>query len=285
MTVVDSTASCDRVALVTGAGRGIGRAHALTLAGWGFAVVVNDLGTALDGSGVDHGPAQLVVDEIVRHGGAAVVDHTDVASITGGQRAVANVIAAYGRIDVVINNAGFAHGGGTMEQPLPSELDALLAVHFLAAVGTMSAAIADMRLRHWGRIINTVSEVALDDRMAGSLGYGAAKAALWSATLTTARQCVSTGITVNAISPGARTRMNAGLLDAGAFGDSEGVNLDPQHVADVVAYLVSDEASDITGRVIHAAGGAIREYSTARTSRSELVDRLQFAVRNATALS
>ena len=268
-----------RVALVTGAGRGIGRAHALTLAARGHAVVVNDIGATLDGSGRDTAPAQSVVDEIVAAGGTAIADTTDIASVEGGRAAVAAAIDGFGRIDIVVNNAGFAHGGGEVESPDPDQLMALLAVHYLAAVGTMSAAFVDMKRRMWGRIINTVSEVALDTRMPGSLGYGAAKAAVWSATITAARTGAPLGITVNAISPGARTRMNEDLLAAGALGDRPVLDLSPQHVADVVAYLASDAAGDISGRIIHAAGGAIREYSTTRSSQTEIVERLSAVVR------
>ena len=266
-----------RVALVTGAGRGIGRAHALTLAARGCAVVVNDIGAALDGTGRDDGPSRQVADEIEAAGGRAISDHTDVGSVAGGCAAVAAAIDAFGRIDIVVNNAGFAHGGGDLAAPDEAQLEALLGVHFLAAVGTMSAAFADMRGRSWGRIVNTVSEVALDTRMRGSLGYGAAKAAVWSATISAARDAAPYGITVNAISPGARTRMNSDLLDAGALGVPPS-DLDPLHVAAVVAYLASDDACDITGRIIHTAGGAIREYSTTRSSRTELVARLEAVV-------
>ena len=262
----------ERVALVTGGGRGIGRAHALALSTAGIAVMVNDIGTALNGSGRDDSFADEVVAAIIERGGRARADRSDIASIEGGVAAVDATIAAFGRIDIVINNAGFAAGGGDVESPIEAEIDALLAVHFKAALGTMSAAIADMKTRGWGRIVNTVSEVALDTRLTGSLGYGAAKAALWSATITAARAVADYGITVNAISPGARTRMNAELLDAGAFGVP--LDLAPEHVAAVVAYLVSDDAADITGRIVHAAGGAVREYSTARSSRTELVERL-----------
>ena len=262
---------------MTGAGRGLGRAHALALAGAGASVVVNDIGAALDGSGRDDAPAAGVVVEIESLGGRAVADSTDVASVEGGAQAAANTIAAFGRIDILVNNAGFAHGGGEVDAPIDSELDALLAVHFKAAVGTMAAAFADMLARRWGRIINTVSEVALDARVAGALGYGAAKAALWSATLTAARAGAEHGITVNAISPGARTRMNQDLLSGGFRGQSTDVDLSPEHVARVVAYLASDEAGDINGRVIHVAGGALREYTTTRTSRSDLVARLRAA--------
>jgi len=267
-----------RVALVTGAGRGLGRAHALALAAHGCAVVVNDLGTDVQGGGHDDSPAKAVVAEIEAMGGRAVADATDVASIAGGRAAVAAAIEAFGRIDILVNNAGFALGGGEVESPVDDELDALLAVHYKAALGTMSAAFPDMRTRGWGRVINTVSEVAVDARFAGSLGYGAAKAAVWSATLSAAVAGAPYGITVNAISPGARTRMNADLLDAG-FRDGNGpADLSPEHVARVVAYLASDAAGDITGRIIHAAGGAVREYTTTRTSRSPLVERLAAAL-------
>ena len=259
-----------KVAIVTGAGRGLGRAHALALAAHGAAVVVNDL---------DAGPAAEVAGEVRARGGQAIADHTDVASIRGGQQVVQTAIDCFGRIDVLVNNAGFAHGGGTVEVPDDDGLDALLAVHFKAAVGAMAAAFADMRTRGWGRIVNTVSEASLDPRFVASLGYGAAKAALWSATLVAAAQWETHGITVNAISPGARTRLNADVLDAGfRDGASAHVDLDPSHVAAVVAYLASEDAGDITGRIIHTAGGHVREYATTRTSQSELVRRLQAAL-------
>ena len=204
-----------RVALVTGAGRGLGRAHALALAARGMWVVVNDLGTDLDGQGADDGPARSVVAEIEEAGGVAIADTTDVASLAGGAAAVGAALDAFGRVDVVVNNAGFAGGGGTVDEPVGAELDALFAVHFTATVGTMSAALPMMRAQGYGRIVNTVSEVALDPRFDGGLGYSAAKAAVWSATLHAARHSADTGITVNAISPGARTRMSAPALDAG----------------------------------------------------------------------
>jgi NAD(P)-dependent dehydrogenase (short-subunit alcohol dehydrogenase family) len=140
----------------------------------------------------------------------------------------------------------------------------------------MSAAVPFMRARGFGRIVNTVSEVALDARTASGFTYGAAKAALWSATLGVANQVVDDGITVNAVSPGARTRMNADLLDHGFRGGaSNTLDLNPDHVARVVTYLCLPEAGDITGRVIHAAGGSVREYSTTRSSRTELAQRIQ----------
>jgi len=236
-------------ALVTGAGRGLGRAHALALAARGVAIVVNDL---------DPAPAAAVVAEIEAAGGRAVADTTDIASREGGRAAVAASIAAFGRIDVLVNNAGFAEG----------DLEALLDVHLRGPLGAMDAAIDDMRPRRWGRIVNTVSEVALDDRFAGPVAYGAAKAALWSATLATAAAVRHEGITVNALSPGARTRLSEPVLTASTL------DLAPEHVARVVAYLCSDEADDITGRVVHAAAGQIREYTTTRSASTPLAERL-----------
>lgn len=264
-----------RVALVTGAGRGIGRAHALALAAAGAAVLVNDRGVGLDGTGADSGPAAEVAAEIESRGGRARPDTTDVASLAGGAAAVQATVEAFGRIDIVVNNAGFASGGGTLEDPVDAEIDALLGVHLKAALGTMRAAFPQMRAQGFGRVINTVSEVALDPRFVAGLGYSVAKAAVWSATLVAAKEAAPHGITVNAISPGARTRMNADLLDAG-FRDSASAQLDlsPEHVAKVVVYLASDDAADVNGRIIHAAGGVVREYTTARTSRSGLVERL-----------
>jgi NAD(P)-dependent dehydrogenase (short-subunit alcohol dehydrogenase family) len=262
------------VAIVTGAGRGIGRAHALELAGRGAAVVANDLGTALDGAGTDSAPAEQVAAEIVAAGGTAIADVTDIASLSGGRAVVTRAVEAFGRLDIVVNNAGYAHGGGTVAEPRLDELDALMAVHLVGALGTMSAAIPVMAEQRRGRIVNTVSEVALDPRFAGGLGYSTAKAALWSATIVAAREVADHGITVNAVSPGARTRMNDDLLGAGFRGGaSAGLDLDPRHVARVVAFLVSEEAADVTGSILHVAGLAVREYTTARASRSELVER------------
>jgi NAD(P)-dependent dehydrogenase (short-subunit alcohol dehydrogenase family) len=264
----DPTRLDGRVALVTGAGRGLGRTHALALAARGAAVMVNDLGTDLDGRGASAEPADAVVAEIEASGGQAAADHTDVASLAGGRAAVDATVALFGRVDIVANNAGVAAG----------ELDALLDVHLKGALGTMDAALPVMQANGYGRIVNTVSEVALDARFAGPLAYGVAKAALWSATLSVAAEAPP-GITVNAISPGARTRMNAAVLDTGFRGGaSDELDLAPEHVAAVVAYLASPAAGDITGRVIHAAGGALREYETRRSADTALVRRLRAAL-------
>jgi NAD(P)-dependent dehydrogenase (short-subunit alcohol dehydrogenase family) len=164
-----------QVALVTGAGRG-SVAHASRSPLSGMWVVVNDLGTDLDGHGSDGGPAQSVVAEIEAAGGVAIADTTDVASLAGGAAAIGAALDAFGRVDVVVNNAGFAGGGGTVDEPVGAELDALFAVHFTATVGTMSAYSVmrpGLRAHRQHRLGGRA-----DPRFDGGLGYAAAKAGL-----------------------------------------------------------------------------------------------------------
>ena len=266
-----------RVALVTGAGRGIGRAHALLLAERGAAVVVSDVGAELDGSGHDEDVAAAVAEEIVASGGRAVADASDISTFAGGAHAVAAALSAFGQIDIVVNNAGLT-GGGSIETVTEATLEHVLAVNFFGSVGTAQAAWPHFRAQGQGRIVNTVSEVALDTKIpgGGGVGYGAAKAAVWSATLSLASEGRAHGITVNAVSPGAFTRMNAAMFEASP--PPPGLDLDPFHVARVVAWLVSDDAADVTGRIVHAAGGHHREYLTARHRDTELIARVDRAV-------
>jgi NAD(P)-dependent dehydrogenase (short-subunit alcohol dehydrogenase family) len=274
-----------RVALVTGAGRGIGRAHAMLLASRGAAVVVCDVGAMLDGSGNDPDVASIVADEITKSGGTAVAQTSDISTFEGGARAVQAAMEAFGRIDIVVNNAGLGGGGGPIESVSFDGLERTFAVNYYGSVGTIRAAWSHMRDQRWGRIINTVSEVALDTKIpgGGGGGYGAAKAAVWSLTISLAFQGQEHGITVNAISPGAFTRMNEAMFRATP--PPPGLDLDPMHVARVAAWLASDDASDVTGRVIHAAGGHHREYLVERRRDTELVERIDRAVREADSAS
>ena len=265
-----------RVALVTGAGRGIGRQHARLLAERGAAVVVCDVGAGLDGTGEDRSIAQTVADEIVAAGGTARADDSDVSSFVGGARAVAAALDAYGGIDILVNNAGIALPT-TITDVDEDELERVMAVNFVGVVGTARAAWPHLVASQRGRIVNTVSEVALDARKVGiGIGYGSAKAAVWSLTLSLAEEGRRHGITVNAVSPGAFTRMNEELFRT--HGRPADLDLDPVHVARVVAWLVSDDADDVTGRVLHVAGGHHREYRVLRSGETELVTRLDTAL-------
>jgi NAD(P)-dependent dehydrogenase (short-subunit alcohol dehydrogenase family) len=260
-----------RVALVTGAGRGLGRAHALRLARAGAAIVVNDIGCDVSGVGSDDAPARDTVATIVAAGGRALSDSTDIGSLDGGAAAVHVAVEAFGRIDVVVNNAGIT---GTPEGHAGDDdewLDAMLGVHLKGTLGTMTAAIPHMREQGWGRIVNTVSEVALDMRLGPAGYYAIAKAAVWSATLCEAARVEGTGVTVNAVAPAARTRMNDVLYTDG----EPSLDLAPDHVSRVVEYLASDRAADVNGHVVFAASNAVREYVTWRRSDTDLVDRLQ----------
>jgi NAD(P)-dependent dehydrogenase (short-subunit alcohol dehydrogenase family) len=266
-----------KVALVTGAGRGIGRAHAMILAERGAAFVVCDVGAQLDGTGQDESVASAVVEEIRAVGGRAVADMSDVSTFSGGASAVQTALDVFGRIDIVVNNAGLS-AGGPIETVTEEALQRCLAVNFYGSVSTTRAAWPHLLEQRWGRLVNTVSEVALDTKIpSGGIGYGAAKAAVWSLTISLAQQGREHGITVNAISPGALTRMNEEMFKAAP--PPTGLDLDPVHVARVVAWLTSEAAADVTGRIIHAAGGQHREYVTQRYRDTELVARLDEGVR------
>jgi NAD(P)-dependent dehydrogenase (short-subunit alcohol dehydrogenase family) len=262
-----------RVALVTGAGRGIGRAHALRLASHGAAVVVNDIGVVMDGTYTDASPAADVVAEINAAGGTAIADHHDVSTFHAGEEIVKAAVAEFGRIDIVVNNAGIA-ADAPIEQLSEELLLRLLRVHYIGALGICRAVIPRLRAQGYGRVVNTVSEAALDVRFPGGIAYGGAKAAVWSATLSLARQVDGTGVTVNGLSPGARTRMNEEMLAA----SGSRLDLNPDHVAKVVAVLVGEAAGHVNGRIIHAAAGAVREYEVRRTANSPAVSWLDAAV-------
>lgn len=266
------------MALVTGAGRGIGRAHAVLLAERGAKVVVSDIGVDLSGAGADGSVAARVVDEIVGTGGVAVADTNDIASFDGAAAAVEAGVQAFGKVDIVVNNAGLP-GAASISDVTEEQLTRAFAVHFHGSIGTAKAAWPSMRAQGWGRIINTVSEEAFptsvnDDRDGLGLVYGPAKAAVWSATMGLAAAGLAFGITVNAISPGAFTRMNAALFEQAPTS----LDLDPVHVARVAAWLASDEASGITGRVFHVAGVHRREYLMRRHADTDLVKKLNAVI-------
>ena len=277
-THVRTTTLEGHVALVTGAGRGIGRAHALLMAERGARVVVSDIGVGLDGIGRDSSVAEGVADEIVQAGGHAVADTNDISSFEGAAAAVQTAVRAFGKVDIVVNNAGLA-GGSAIADISEEQLGRALALHLYGPIGTAKAAWPMMRSQGWGRIINTVSEEAFpvsadEDRGGLGLTYGPAKAAIWSATRGLAAEGRTCGVTVNAISPGAFTRMNAELFENAPTD----LDLDPVHVARVAAWLASDDASDVTGRVVHVAGIHRREYLMRRHADTDLIRRINAAL-------
>jgi NAD(P)-dependent dehydrogenase (short-subunit alcohol dehydrogenase family) len=251
-----------KVAVVTGGGRGLGRAYALALAGGGAAVLVNDVGAEVTGLGTDPGVAQAVVDEITAAGGVAVADDRDLASVDAGMALVASALEQFGRVDTVVNNAGVSRRT-SIDELDDALLDLHLGVHLRATVGTTRGAFAAMGAGGGGRVINTVSGAGLDPRYPGSAAYGAAKAAVYGFTKAAAIEGVAHGVTVNAVSPLAVTRMSEAYF---ARADpSVAAALDPERVADVVVFLASDLSADITGRVIRVEGGQLSEAYIAWT--------------------
>jgi NAD(P)-dependent dehydrogenase (short-subunit alcohol dehydrogenase family) len=264
-----------RVALVTGAGRGLGAAHAAALAAAGVAVVVNDSGVDLLGEHPDPTVAEKAAGVIREAGGIAVADDSDVAGFDGARAAVERAVAEFGRIDIVVNNAGIV-AGAALDELTEAELRGLLDVHVVGTVGTIRAAFPRLREQGWGRIVNTTSEAALATDLAAGMAYATAKAAVWGATMAAAQAGAEHGVTANAISPGALTRMSAPFLERTP--SPPGLDLSPRRVAEVVAALCAEDAGDITGRVVHVAGGHVREYVLRRSHDTELARRLGAAV-------
>ena len=258
-----------RVVIVTGAGRGIGREHALLFGREGASVVVNDLGTSLAGERSPSAPAEAVVEEIRAAGGRAISNADDVADWGGAQRLVASAIEHFGKLDVVVNNAGFVRDRmfiGTSED----EWDAVLRVHLKGHFCVTRHACAYWRERHKAgaqvdaRIINTSSGAGL----LGSIGqsaYAAAKAGILALTLVQAAELRRYGITANAIAPAARTRMTetvfAQMMQPPAAGFDA---MDPANVAPLVVWLGSGAARHVTGRVFELKGGEICLYQGPR---------------------
>jgi NAD(P)-dependent dehydrogenase (short-subunit alcohol dehydrogenase family) len=246
-----------RVAVVTGAGRGIGRAHALALAADGACVVVNDLGVEADGTRPAARPADDVVGEIVAAGGRAVASHADVADEEGAASIVATALDTWGRLDAVVNNAGILRSG-LLLRTTPDAWRAVLEVHL---IGTMLVTRA--AARHWreeskaGRdvdaaVVNTSSTAGLFG-FVGEPAYSAAKAGVVGFTLTMAAELSRYGVRVNAVAPAAATRLTAWAGDDPSMA--------PELVSPVVVWLASPRSAGITGRVVEAGGGTISVIS------------------------
>ncbi len=257
---------CDgRVVVITGAGRGIGREHALAFAREGARVVVNDLGADVDGAGRDASPAQEVVSQIRDMGGEAIANGDDVSDFAGAGRLIASAVEAFGGLDVVVNNAGILRDRMFFNMD-ESEWDAVIAVHLRGTFGPSRHAAAYWRARAKeglavdGRIINTSSPSGIFGNV-GQANYGAAKAGIAAMTVILADELGRLGVTVNAIAPIALTRMTAGL--GGITGPQEAAATDafdplsPANISPLVVWLGSAESRGVTGRVFTVSGGEI----------------------------
>jgi NAD(P)-dependent dehydrogenase (short-subunit alcohol dehydrogenase family) len=249
-----------RVAIITGAGRGIGREHALLLAHHGAKVVVNDLGGSMDGEGNDQGPAQDVVDEVKAMGGEAIANTDDISDWDGAERLVQSAIDTFGGLDVLINNAGILRDR-MLTNMSEAEWDAVIKVHLKGTFAPSRHAAAYWRERskagetNDARIINTSSPSGIYGNV-GQTNYGAAKAGIASFTQIAAMELGRYGVTVNAIAPAALTRMTEGL-GMGQAPEEIKEQMSPAHIAPIVTWLASPESAHVTGRVFDVTGRMI----------------------------
>jgi|HubBroStandDraft_1064217.scaffolds.fasta_scaffold11506_2 NAD(P)-dependent dehydrogenase (short-subunit alcohol dehydrogenase family) len=251
-----------RVVIVTGAGRGIGRGHAIEFARQGAKVVVNDLGADVDGRGESAGPANEVVETIKGFGGEAIANGEDISEWDGANRLIATAVDTFGGLDVLVNNAGILRDRMLINMTI-EEWDAVIKVHLRGTFAPSRVAAAYWRERskagetNDARIINTSSSSGIYGNP-GQSNYGAAKAGIAAFTIIAAMELERYGVTVNAIAPGAQTRMTENLgggrpaLKADEFDARH-----PDNVAPLVVWLGSPESKDITGRVFNVAGGRI----------------------------
>ncbi len=253
---------CDgRVVIVTGAGRGIGREHALMLASEGAKVVVNDLGGEVDGTGGDQSPAQQVVEEIKGMGGEAIANGDDVSDWEGSQRMVNMAIQTFGGLDAVVNNAGILRDR-MLTNMTEAEWDAVIKVHLKGTFAPSRWAAAYWRERtkagetNDGRIINTSSVSGIYGNP-GQTNYGAAKAGIAAFTIIAAQEMARYGVTVNAIAPGALTRMTENLGGMGSLEGEAREAMSPRWIAPIVTWLCSAESAPVTGRVFEATGNIL----------------------------
>jgi NAD(P)-dependent dehydrogenase (short-subunit alcohol dehydrogenase family) len=250
-----------KVAIVTGAGRGLGRSHALLLASEGAQVVVNDLGSEWDGAGKDDRPAQQVVEEIEAIGGAAVANYDSCSDWDAAEGLIQQAVDTFGTLDILVNNAGILRDkmGYNMSE---TDWDSVIDVHLKGHFATTHFAAAYWRARSkacdpvYGRIINTTSESGLFGNV-GQSNYAAAKSGIIALTIVTARELAKIGVTVNVIAPRARTRMmekTFGGLDANTAFDVWA----PENVSPVVGWLASPLAAEVSGQVFVVWGSEVQ---------------------------
>jgi NAD(P)-dependent dehydrogenase (short-subunit alcohol dehydrogenase family) len=259
----------DRVAVITGAGGGIGRELALAMARAGAKVVVNDLGVGMDGKPSDDRPATDVVEKIQREGGEAVESLDDVSRFTGAQAVIDTAITRYGRIDILVNTAGVLRDR-MFHNMSELEWDAVIAVHLKGTFGTCRAATPRFREQRYGRIINFTSTAGLVGAI-GQTNYGAAKMGIVGLSHNIALENKGKNITVNCVSPFAWTRMIASIPTDTPEAKERVEKLskmDPAHVAPLCVFLASEQAGDINGQVFGVRGKEILLFSQPRPVRS-----------------
>ena len=257
-----------RVAIVTGAGRGIGRSTAVLLAAEGASVVVNDLGANLDGSGADTNPAQQVVDEITAAGGKAIANGADISDHAAAEELIKAAIAEFGQLDVLVNVAGILRDRMIFNMT-EQEWDDVIRVHLKGTFNTSKFASAhwrslrDEHAQH--RIINFTSVSGLHGAP-GQPNYAAAKMGIVGLTWSCANSLAKYGVTCNAISPGAATRMTDSVPEdrrRGGQPSNEDERRSPDNVARVVAYLASERSGWLSGRIVHSSGFEVSLYNNA----------------------
>ncbi|HEY8543441.1 MAG TPA: SDR family NAD(P)-dependent oxidoreductase [Acidimicrobiales bacterium] len=245
-----------RVVVVTGAGRGLGRSHALAFAERGARVVVNDPGAGLDGRGSSAGPADEVVAEIAARGGEAVADRSDISTPEGAQALVDGAVGAFGRLDVLVNNAGILRDA-SLPKLGDDDVRRVIEVHLLGSIWTCRAAWPHLRESGHGRIVNTTSVAGYLGNF-GQANYGAAKGGLIALTKVLAVEGARHGIRANAVAPGARTRMTEALL--GDLVD----RMDPALVSSAVVWLAHEEC-EASGEVFAVAAGRVARVFVAQS--------------------
>jgi NAD(P)-dependent dehydrogenase (short-subunit alcohol dehydrogenase family) len=245
-----------KVAIITGAGGGLGRSHALELARRGARIVVNDLGGSVSGEGGNEGPAHEVVKEIEALGGEAIADGNSVSTPEGGEAIVKTAVDAFGTVDILINNAGILRDK-SFHNMTPDLLNPVLDVHLKGAFHVTIPAWKIMREKSYGRVVMTASNAGVLGNF-GQSNYGAAKMGLVGLTNVLSIEGAKNNIKVNAICPVAKTRMTEDLL--GPLGDA----LQPETVTPVVAYLVHEDCP-VSGEIYSIAGGQVSRFFVART--------------------
>ncbi len=272
----------DRVAIVTGAGRGIGRGISILMAEEGAKIIVNDLGGAADGTGAEKKVADEVVAEIKAAGGEAVANYDSVTTVEGGESIIRTAINAFGKLDILVNNAGILRDRMIFNMA-PEEWDAVIKVHLYGVFNCSKPACVLFRQQRSGRIINMSSTSGLIGN-SGQANYGAAKAGIAGFTRVIARDMGRYSVTCNSIAPGASTRMTMSeeVLAARQIRASKGVTggggaqspvgaaalRDPDDIAPIVVYLATDAAADINGQTFGTSGGTISLYQNPEPVKS-----------------